>query len=307
MLVNPFNPSIANPGFDPNWQERSVNTDFNAGFYLNFRHVFPNSGNDINLYWAHLRTGDSSAVPEDRGTPPDFQMAGPNWNIGPNANFTKSFRGKVNFSYDVLNAEVGKSIELNPNLSTRLFTGVSGLWLNQINQANFYGQDIELGPFSFIQQTTSKYSAAGVRLGIDGEYKGKYNINPVGLLAGNIFIGSQQPSTKGTFTGGLTTYANNLPTHNQYISHRSYIQVVPAIDAKLGLKYSKVFTNDRKFTIEGGYMAAVYINAIQNYVISTTVPLSHSFNTGSFYLQSLIKTIDSFAIDGPYVSFSYKM
>jgi len=306
VLVNPFNPSVADPGLSPHWVEKNVTPDFNAGFSLNFRHIFPNSGNDTNLYWARLRTSDTGTFPVDRRVPPYTQFTGPNWDIGPDGATTHAANGKVKFSYDVLNVEVGKSVNFDPNLRTRFFTGVSGVWLMQQNYANFTGTDPVYGPYTFDITTQSKYNAAGIRLGIDGEYQGMYHINPVGLLAGTLFVGSQQPANNTKSTGGGTT-AHGIPVNYQSIQHSSYIQVVPALDAKLGLKYSRSFSNDRLFTLEGGYMAAVYVNAIQNYVQSSTVPGSLGIVTGAHYLQSLIKTTDSFALDGPYVSLAMKM
>ncbi len=54
---------------------------------------------------------------------------------------------------------------------------------------------------------------------------------------------------------------------------RSYANLVPAFDGRLSLKYSYQH-DDKTLTVEGGYMAAIYINALANYVPSTTVPAS---------------------------------
>ncbi|WP_165474743.1 Lpg1974 family pore-forming outer membrane protein [Legionella nagasakiensis] len=306
VLVNPFNPNVATPILSPSWEPKGINPDFNAGLLLNFRHVFSNSGNDINVYWTHLRTSDDATFPVSNAAPPEQQMTGPFWVIGPDAGPTRTARGQVKYDYDVLNVDLAKHVHFDPNLKSRFFMGVGGLWLEQKLIADFTGNDPVLGPYTFDITSTSKYNAAGIRLGMDGEYQGMYDINVVGALAGALYIGSQQPSYKTAGTSGTLTDAG-IPVNHQAISHKSYVQVVPAVDAKLGLKYSRQFSNDKSFAIEGGYMAAIYVNAIQNYLPSTYVPGSQGIITGSFFLQSLLKATDSFSVDGPYVTASLKI
>jgi len=306
VLVNPFNANVATPILSPSWEPKGINPDFSAGFSLNFRHFFSNSGNDINFYWAHLRTSDGATFPVNRQPPPAQQMTGPFWNIGPDAGTTSSAFGKLKNNYDLFNVEIGKEIHFDPNLKSRLFAGISGLWLQQQNSAFFSGTDPILGFYTFDIATKAKYNAAGLRLGIDGEYEGIYNINVVGLLAGNLYIGSQQPSTNTVGTGSILT-SSGIPVNYQSISHKSYVQAVPAVDAKLGLKYTRRYANDKLFSLEAGYMASVYVNALQNYAPSTYVPGSLGIVSGSVFLQSLIKTTDSFSVDGPYVTAALKM
>ncbi len=306
VLVSPFNPNVATPILSPSWQPEGINPDFSAGFLLNYRHVFSNSGSDINIYWAHLRASDNSSFPVNRNAPPAQQMTGPFWDIGPNAGPTSVASGQLKSDYDVLNVEIGKHVNFDPNLESRFFAGISGLWLQSKTIANFAGIDPILGLYHFGITTSTKYNAAGFRLGMDGEYQGWYNINAVGLLAGNIFIGSLQPSTTTEGAGSILATAG-IPVNHQSISHKSFTQVVPSLDAKLGLKYSQQYANDKSFAIEAGYMASIYVNAIQNYVPSTLVPGSLGIVSGSVFLQSLIKTTESFSVDGPYITVSLKM
>ena len=132
VLTSPYNSLVADPILSPSWQREGINPDFSTGFTLNFRHVFPNSGNDINFYWAHLQTSDSATVPVVRGVPPAFQMTGPDWNIGPDSSGIYSGAGQVENHYDVFNAEVGKYVDFDPNFTSRFFTGISGVWLQQM-------------------------------------------------------------------------------------------------------------------------------------------------------------------------------
>ena len=231
-------------------------------------------------------------------------MTGPFWNIGPDAGTTSSADGRAKSHYNVLSAEVGKHIMFGPDLSVRFFTGISALWLNQKIIANFAGVDPILGPYTFNITTKSKFNAGGLRFGIDGEYEGWYKIKALWLLAGNIYVGSQQPKTETTGAGSVLAAAG-IAENDQFIWHDSYIQIVPSFDAKLGLKYSIPYCRDnRLFSIEGGYMTSVFVNAIQNYVPSTYVPGSLGIVTGSVFLQSMLKTTENYSLDGPYLTAS---
>lgn len=304
VLVYPFNPNVAAPILSPSWEPKGINPDFSASFLLNFRHAFCSS--DINIYWVHLRTSDSSTFPVNREAPPAQQMTGPFWNIGPDAGTTSAANGQLRNNYDVLTGEFGKHVKFDPDFKIRLFSGISALWLQQKIIADFSGTDPILGPYTFGITTKSKFNSAGMRFGIDGEYQAWNRIHAIGLLAGNLYIGSQQPSTDTVGTGSILTAAG-IPENHQSISHKHFIQMVPALDAKLGIKYCWQYANDKSFAMEAGYMASIYVNAIQNYVPSTYVPGSLGIVSGSVYLQSLLKTTESFSVDGPYLTVSLKM
>jgi hypothetical protein len=306
VLVNPFNASVAAPILSPGWIPKGINPNYHAGVLLNYRHLFSNSGNYVNFYWGNLSTSDNASFTANKSAPPAQQMTGPYWNIGPDAGPNSYGKGQFKTNYNQLNAEVGKQLNLDPNLKSRVFFGVSGLWLKEKMSAGFGGTDPILGPYNFSITTQSKFNAAGIRFGMDGEYQSLYNISFVGLFAGGVYVGNQQPSTTMMGQGSILTTAG-IPVNHQYISHDNYINVVPGFETKLGVKYSQRYSNQVSFAVEAGYMASVYINAIQNYVPSTYVPGSLGIVSGSVFLQSLIKNTNSFSLDGPYVTFSVKM
>lgn len=306
VLVNPLNPNVPTPLLSPFWEPKGIHPDFSPGFLLNYRHAFENSGNDVTFYWARLRTLDSSTFPVVRVPASAQQMAGPFWNIGPDSSTTSYADGQLKNSYDVLNAEVGKHVDFEHDLHIRFFTGISALWLQQKIAANFAGIDPIIGPYTLGTKTTSRYNAAGLRLGLDGEYEGWCNIKLVGLLAGDLYIGTEQPLTETVGTSSVLLNGG-IPENHQSISHRRFVQLVPAIDTKLGVKYCLEYSDQKSFTVEAGYMASIYLNAIQNYVPSTYAPGTLGIVTGSVYLQSLTKSIDSFSLDGPYLNFTLNM
>jgi len=307
VLTLPFNSSVPTPSDQPHWKVRDINASFTPGFYLNGRHVFQDSGRDVNLNWTHLRTNDTNATTADNSRPPYFQMVGPASEIGPYDSRVRNAYGQMKYDYDVLNGDFGQHINIDPKLKTRIFLGISGLWLQEQLTTTFTGT----GNLRFVSDYTSRFNGAGVRLGMDGMYPVYHHIEIVGGLAGGVLLGTQQ--TNSIYNGSSDFLASDgIAAGRQSISHRSYAQVVPSMDAKLAMKYSHQLSNNRSLSIEGGYMGAVYVDAIQNYVPSTFVASSPEIghggiNSGAIFLQSLMKTTNTFSVNGPYVSASLKM
>lgn len=305
-LVSPFSTNVVTPILTPNWEAKGMEADFSAGFSLSLRRTFNESGTDFSLSWSHLHGRDDAVFGAQLGPVPFQQMVGPFWAVGPGDGPTTSAKGYLKTNYDVVSAEIGKQLHFDHDLCVRLFTGLSGLWIHQNNTANFTGTDPILGFYTFGITTKSKYNAGGLRFGLESDYQAYRGLSLVGLLAGNLFIGSQQPLTETQGTGSILA-AGGIGVNQQSVSHKSYVQIVPAIDAKLGLKYSHEYCPNKAFSVEAGYMASMYINATQNYVPSTYVPGSLGIVSGSVYLQSMLKTIESFSVDGPYLTVAMKM
>ncbi len=309
VLTNPFGPSAATP----NWDVLNINTNFAPGFFFNLKHTFDNTSNDVNLYWLHLRTSNSTQHNANGGTDfPTWQMIGPNYNIGPYDSFFRVAAGTIKYSYDAINGDLGQHINIDPLLKTRLFAGISGIILQQQLNTVYNGvqRDTNTGGLSgfvnFPQTQESKFNGAGLRLGLDGESKAYFdNLSILGTFAGSLLIGTQYARTE--FSGSSSSLQNaGITSNKQAIGNKSYANIVPAVDGKLGLKYAYQH-QDKTLTIEGGYMAAIYVNALVNYMPSTTVPPTGNTITGGIYLQSLVKTVDNFSFNGPYVSAALKM
>lgn len=302
VLTSPFNPNVPTPILSPRWEAQEISPSTQTGFTLNLRRNFADTNRDISLNWAHLRTNDTASTAANNNAPPYREMDGPFFEIGPDAGVLRNAVGRVKFNYDVVNLEAAKHIQLDSAIKARLFGGISGVWLKEELTATYTGD----AHFMFSNTNTSKFNGGGLRVGLDGAYQVTSYFDIVGLVASSVLLGSQQPNT--TFTGTSDILiASGIPVNHQGISHKSYTQVVPALDAKLGLKFNYAYSPDCVFSLEGGYMGAVYVNAIQNYVPATYVPGSEGINTGSIFLQSLTKTTEDFSVNGPYVTASLKL
>ena len=123
--------------------------------------MFVNNGSDLNLYWAHLRVNNTTS-----NTAPVSDFEGPLYAVGPESAAISKANGQVKYGYDVLNGDLAKHINIDPNLKTRILAGITGLWLNEQINATYSGPP----KFIILSQSTSKFNGAGLRLGLDTNY-----------------------------------------------------------------------------------------------------------------------------------------
>ena len=108
------------------------------------RYVFPCSGKDIQINWEHLRTSDSTSVAV---SDPATQWISPFSQTGPSTSeqanevgifHFKAAQGQVDFDYDMVNIDVGQTVNIGSNTQVRLFAGLSWVRLREQLISTFY-------------------------------------------------------------------------------------------------------------------------------------------------------------------------
>ena len=132
------------PVQNPQWAVQTLNPQFQPGFSVGARYTFPSAGKDIRVNWEHLRTSDSASVavsnPNTQWISP-FNQTGPSTSEGANevgVFHLKAAQAQVNFSYDMINLDVGQTVNFGANTQVRLFTGLSYLQLREQLVSTFY-------------------------------------------------------------------------------------------------------------------------------------------------------------------------
>ena len=296
--TSPLNPDVPTPILSPDWAMQKINTNFTPGFFLNLRHVFSNKGSDVTVYWAHLRTTNN-----DNNVAANNTFDGPLYAIGPESFLVAQANGAINFSYDVVNGDVAKHIAIDSSLSTRFLAGITGIWLNQQLTQYFSGQ--QPSTFQMRTQTSSKFNGAGLRVGVDVDYQFKNQFSLVGFFASSLILGTQSPTTTFTGTSDLLVAAG-IPVNHQSLTHPNFSQIIPAMDGKLGVRYSHDTLHGLVYSLEAGYQGVIYINAIQNYVPTNYADNSPGIDTGAIFLKSVARTVQDFTLSGPYITASIK-
>lgn len=297
---------------NPQWAVHTLNPTYQPGFTIGARYTRPCSGKDIRTNWEHLRTNDSAFVPVSNL---NTQWISPFSQTGPSTSETanevgifhfKAAQGEVAFDYDLVNLDMGQTVNIGSTTQIRLFTGLSWVRLQQQLISRFYN-DPTIDPVPpvvapanpdlqyIMLNNTSTYSGVGPRLGATTNHALPRGFTFVGELTGAVFAGSMQPAQY-SFSG---VYQDRVDA--EQIRSQPVTQVVWNGDTKLGLGYKHRLARGSILTLESGFKAAVFINSFATYETSTNVlPL----DIGSLSTNSMRHTPSNFTLNGWYVSCS---
>ncbi len=285
------------PAQSPTWNEQEVRPSSTPAFEVGLRYVFPN-GEDATLDWTHLYSNTSTSIAADGVS----YFLGPDYEIGPAGIPIRSAYGTAKFRYDVVNLDVGQFFNFGQYVDIRLFGGLSTGFLREETTATYTGNTtgVFAGPFSMKQDVTSNFTGIGPRAGIHADINTDTGFGILGEAAVSALIGSI--ASKTSYTGSaaalLSVYGQSV--NSQYIADQKVSQVVPGLDAKLGINYKRPLKNNLLFTISAGYQAAVYVNAISQYIPGTLVtPLE----TGGIYVATMNHTLSNYSVQGPFLNF----
>lgn len=287
----------------PEWRVQTFNPSFQAGFNVGARYIFRHSGTDLQLNWSNFQANYNNAVHVDpasqwvspfsqTGTPPTGgEITG--------VASLKSATATLNFNYNAVNLDVGKYVNFGSNVQTRFFTGLGSAWIKQQLNAHFYGAPKATLSFNNL----STYAGAGPRLGLNNDIDVSHGIHLVGQLAGEVLIGTMQPAQYQFTAIASDLSLVGIAVNNEQISSSKVSQVVPEVDAKIGLSYSYAIQKNHELTLEVGYMGALYINPLASYETNTNVI---ALDSGSLSTSSVKHVQSNFSVAGPYVTARYK-
>ncbi|WP_242604412.1 Lpg1974 family pore-forming outer membrane protein [Legionella gresilensis] len=287
----------------PEWQIESFDPGYKVGFQAGARYIFANSGTDLQLNWFSLQTNYKDA----RNVKPVSQWISPFSQTGTpptggeitGVASLNSAKATLTFNYNAVNLDIGKFVNFGSSLQTRFFTGLGSTWIKEKLISNFYGGS----KINFSLNNTSTYSGVGPRLGLTNNYYINHGFHLIGQVAGGVLIGSMQPAQY-KFTGSSSDLALvGIAVNREQLSSNSVTQVVPEIDAKIGLSYSYLMQNESELILELGYMGTVYFNPLSAYETNTNVI---ALDSGSLSTSSVKYVQSNFSVAGPYGTVRFK-
>lgn len=298
----------------PLWNVESLSPSLQPGFEFGGGYSFVDTGRDLQLNWQHLRAdaADAAAAGDGQWISP-FSQTGPptaadydDIETKDGVNKLRSATGDGYFHYDSVTLDFGQYVDVGQSLRLRWFGGLAFARLQQRIVSNFYGAPpAPDAPFPastpiWIQlDNESTFWGVGPRLGVNPVYQTPRGLRFTGQLAGALLIGQTQPAQYEFAATAPELAAVGIAVNREYISSSSFTQVVYAVDAKLGLGYTHVLPNRAIFTIDAGYMAAIYINPFQGYETNNNVL---ALQIGSLSSASVRQTQSNFTLNGPYLT-----
>jgi len=285
------------PVQSPTWEEKEISPNYAAAFGLGARYVYP-LGKDISLYWTHLNTTSSTSIAADNAQ----HFLGPDYQIGPDGLPIRNASGSAHFKYDVINLDAGQYVNIGTQVQMRFFAGLSNAYLREQVNATYSGTVLAppfAGPFFTQQKVTANFTGIGPRIGLQGDYMTDSGLGVRANAAVSALIGYSYAKASYLSSAQELIDLYGQTTNAQFINDKKIKQTVLGFDTKLALLYKHKFNNCMLMTLEGGYQAAVYVNAIQQYIPSS---LAESLTTGGIFVDTMSHTQSNYSVQGPYIT-----
>jgi hypothetical protein len=128
-------------------------------------------------------------------------------------------------------------------------------------------------------------------LGADATYNLANGFAAIGHVATSLLVGKVDANTDTKLIYSFPAPIGDRNLDSSRIGSKKVMRVIPTLEAKVGLGYNYTFDCDSVVTLEGGYKATQYIDAVDRLK-----------DTGSF-----TRTTSSLGFAGPYVKLAVKL
>ncbi len=254
------------------------NPAYGWGYKLEGAYQF-GTGNDIDINWYHLNSGNNYNFTGNNDILPDTLVLDV---VG---------TASVDPGWNAVNIEFGQHIDFGRLKNIRVHAGAeyARITNDRVIGATgiFPGSAMDDGePYSVVN--SSLYNGFGPRIGADMAYDWGSGFAMYGNGAATLLVGS-----KGFTSTYVSAIGNNTSSYTG-----SYTAIVPELEAKLGATYTYRTRYDA-FTLDAGWMWVNYFNAQSSQVVLEA-------STDGTTVNAIYNTKEAnFALQGPYVGLKW--
>ena len=283
------------PAPTPNWYIQDVKPQYHFGFDLGLNAIFHSTNTYLTFNWQYFHSCDSTST-----TVPSSDMVGPFFEIGPDAApYTRS-TGHAHFLFNEANIDYGILVNFGSRAQANLFAGVSYAYIKEVLVGQYSNAS---GSFSRTIKAPSSFSGAGPQVGVNFAYRIAKGFHLAGDASAAILVGNMNNHTTYKSNSTLLSPLGITPPNTQHTRVDNRTQVVPAFAGKLGFAYAYKYYKHYMVSLEAGYQAQVYINAIQSVDMGSEVTLNNiAAPTVGVYARTFQRTLSDFALAGPYLT-----
>ena len=238
---------------------QSVDSSYSFGGTVDLAYLIPGSARDVKLSFTNLcfkNSANSQIAGENNGqifiTPFNTQ------NLSTLNGDGSSVKGTQEQDYIASDLLFGQWIRIGHRVDLHPFAGVRFADIDNTDKANYFDTD------TAITQTAkfdSDFEGIGPRVGLDTAVHLGWGISFVGTVGGSLIVGNVDSDTTTVNPSSSTVKLNNGDD----------TQVIPELDARIGLNYLYNFNPTNSMSIELGFQDVNYFDVVDNdYLDATT-------------------------------------
>lgn len=159
---------------------------------------------------------------------------------------------KADLDYSSTNVEIGHTFQVGRQLGVRVFGGVQAAAVDRTMTTELNGVDYTNGRIKL----KNEFSGVGPRLGIEGKLLLGAGFSLFGRGAGSLMVGELSSSFNETDNDGADTVAN--------IDYDRGGQLVPVLEAALGVDWEAALGKSAKLNISAGYEVQQMFNVTES-------------------------------------------
>lgn len=247
------------------------------------------AANDITFNYLHARPSDDDNV----STTP-AAIYNPNSPYAAQA--YNSANGNVDYQLDQVDLTLGQKINPLRCITLHPFGGLRYARITRDLDNSFTATGA-----SIVENTSdnSKYTGIGPIAGLDASFDIGNGFKIVGRIDAAVLIGNMDESFSAS-----TVQRSTVTLASENVDVDSTRRIVPVIDARLGGAYTYDMGNDSALTVELGWQASAYHDAIDKVSIGN-LGLPNFAGTGSALAPT--RSSSSLGLNGPYLNLVYRI
>lgn len=283
----------------PNWKIHAIDPSYHGAFEVAISRDLLINYSLVGVNWMHFSSNDKASKSLS-----SQNMIGPFFEIGPDALPYKKAVGKLSFDFDKIDFTWG--IYLSCSYFTHIdFTSAVGfVKIDQTLTSTF--SDLE-GTIHRTIDSPSSFKGAGPQFGLNILHKIVNCLDLKGEALVSLYWGKAKNSTSYKSYSPALGELDITPPNSQSTRMKGSCEAVPALRGALGLSYHS-YTSLCCMTVEAGYQAEIYINAIKSVEIGSEVVTPPVVaDTVGVYARTFQCHYSNFSLGGPYlkVNFSF--
>jgi len=292
----PDNFSLPDPLMEANWFDHEISPSYFPAFEVGAKFQFQSLR--MNLVVGYERLSGTNI--EHLSLPLSNAMAGPLFDIGPDAEPYIRAKGKAVFRFDQANLYLEKEFYDSCRWTLNLCAGTAFARIKEYMRTQYFSGG---GAITRIIKSPSVFAGGGISSGGSFSFRLANHFQLTGSTAFSLLMGRMSNhTTYRSFSPDIATNGNPQPiTERTRVPTRA--QLVPSLEEKMSFTFDFPISCSSTFSLEAGYLFQIFFNAIQTFDITVIVTTDLPFSTtDGYYAQGFRRTLSNFILSGPYVN-----